>query len=369
MKEKLKNLDQKKIYFVAGGFILAIIILLLGGAFIYNKFFYKRSYKEIEEIMVKSAQNYLSKDKDKLPKNYNDEITLTDSDLVSAKEMKSIQEYLKDEESPCTGNVVITNINGKYRYTPSLDCKDNYQTVKFIDYIKKTVPVITTGNGLYQSNEDLIYRGDNVNNFLKLNNQNYRIVKFQNNQTVIISAEKTESIPWDDRYNVQKNSTMGINDYSVSRIKEYLEKLYKGNKLLTEEDKLLTVAHNLEIGKREGNATDKTGALEKSAIIENQFIGLLPLYDFLNASLDQDCTTSNSRSCVNYNYLSKYNYPWWSMSATSKNTYQVYRIKSKGSAIETSASNSSYVRAVLHLSKDTLYVSGTGSEDDPYIIK
>ncbi len=366
MKEKIEKIGKKKLLMI-GGFLLLIVIILFGGAFLYNKLFYKRSYAEIEEIMVDAAKNHFSKHEKELPQNYNDVVSLSDTDLVTLEEMKSISEYLKDESTTCTGNVTVTNINGEYRYTPSLDCGNQYKTVKFIDYIKKTVPVVTEGNGLYNINEELVYRGDDVNNYIKFSGKNYRIVKFSMDSPVIIYTEKLESVVWDDRYNIEKNSNMGINDYDVSRIREYLEKLYKGDTFITPEKKLLVIAHNLNIGKRAGKDTDKTGGLEKSAILEKQFIGLLPLSDYLNASLDQNCTTSVSPSCINYNYLAKYKYNWWTMTATNLNTFRVYRIS--GNATLTSASSNGYVRPVLHLTKEALYVSGDGTKGNPYILK
>lgn len=366
MKEKIAKIEKKKILIISG-FLLLIIIILFGGAFIYNKFFYKRSYQEIETIMENAAKSYFQTNQDKLPQNINESISLSDTTLTTAEKMKSLAEYLKDETTTCTGSVTVTNINGNYRYTPYLDCDTKYQTQKFINYIQSNTPIVTEGNGLYQLNNELVYRGDTVNNYLKFSGKTYRIIKFTNEETVIILTEKLESMNWDDRYNVEKNSNMGINDYPVSRIKEYLDKLYQGTSLITEENKLTVVAHNLEIGKRIGAETDKTGTPEKSTLLENQYIGLLPLYDYLNASLDTNCTTSISASCMNYNYLAKFNYNWWTMTATSLNTFRVYRIDQK--AVLNSTSGSGYVRPVLHLTKDAIYISGNGTKDNPYIIK
>ena len=366
MKEKIEKIGKKKLWFI-GGFFILILIILFGGAFLYNKLFYKRSYAEVEEIMLSAGQNYFKKNASILPKNYNDVVQVTEQELVDQGLMKNISEYIRKENVTCNGNVTVTNINGEYRYTPILDCGNQYQTVKFIDYIKKNVAIVSEGNGLYNLNEELVYRGDDVNNYLKFSGHIYRIVKFSGDSPVIILTEKLESTSWDNRYNVDKNSNMGINDYSVSRVKEYLDKLYQDESFIRKDKKLLAVAHSLEVGKRAGADTDKTGGLEKSAIIENQFIGLLPLYDYLNASLDQNCTTSISPSCVNYNYLAKYRFQWWTMSATNLNSYRVYRING-GPGLST-ASNTAYLRPVLHLTKDALYVSGDGTKDNPYILK
>ena len=372
IKEKLKVTDKKKLILVAVFFVV-IIIILFGGAILYNKFFYKRSYTEVENIMLTTAKKHMNSHKDKLPANINDSVTLSVSDLVRLEEMKDISEYIKDDSVTCKGSITITNINHTYRYVPSLDCGTSYKTKFFIDYIKDTNPIVENGNGLYNMNEQLVYRGDNVNNYLKLFDKLYRIVKFVDNHAVIIFSETSEVQKWDDRYNIDKKSNSGINDYSVSRVKDYLDSLYNGETILginTEtgiDSKLLAVSYSLEIGKRSDKDTDKTGSLERGAIIENQFIGLLPLYDFLTASLDKNCVTSVSNSCMNYNYLSKFEKTWWTCTASNSNSYSVFYID-RGPDFK-SAYSTANARYVLHLAKDALYVSGTGTYEDPYIVK
>ena len=369
MKEKLAKIDKKTKIMVVG-FLILIIVILFGGAFVYNKFFYKRSLDEIEQIMLDSAKNHFEKYPNMLPQNINDSITITDSDLVATEEMNTIAEYLKDETSTCQGKVTVTNINGKYRYVVYLDCgQEKKRTQTFIDYIKENVPTTESGNGLYSLYNEIVYRGDNVNNYLKLSGKTYRIVKFSDDQTVIIYTEKQESTVWDDRYNTSKQDNSGINDYSVSRIRDYLNDLYKGNTFLSESDKLLAVAHTIGIGKRNNNDTDKSGSLENAAIMENQYIGLLQINDYLNASLDVNCTNTNSPSCANYNYLSKYKYNWWTTTASSANSYRVFRIKGSSTAEVANASSSAYIRPVLYLAKDAIYVSGDGTKENPYIVK
>lgn len=371
MKEKLEKIEKKKLI-LAGSFLLMIIIILLGGSLIYNKFFYKRSFSEIENILLTSTKNYTSKNKDILPKQINETITISANELIKAEEMKEFEEYTKDESISCSGNVTITNINNTYRYTPTLDCGTSYKTKKFIEYIKEKNPIVESGNGLYNMNEELVFRGDNINNYLKLAGKLYSIVKFTNDETVIINTEKLDKTIWDDRYNQEKNSTVGINDYSVSKIRDFLNDLYKNNSILKDKKNnidvsTLVIAHNLNFGKRSSKDTEKNGELEKSAILENQFIGLLPLNDYLNASLDKNCTTSISASCMNYNYLSKYQKAWWTMTATSLNSYNVYKIESSPKL--TAANNSACPRYVLHLAKDAIYVSGDGTKENPYIVK
>ena len=373
-KEKIKGLGKKSIFLIIGFFVL-ILIIIFGGAYLYNKFFYKRSYTEIENIMMNAAQNYTKKHEEALPQELGGTVSLSANELEAAEEMDSILEYTKDETTACDGTVIITKLNDSFRYRPILNCDKKYKTNKFIDEIQKRQPIVESGNGLYKLNEELVFRGDNVNNYLKLGNSLYRIVKFSNEETIIIYSDKYESTIWDDRYNKEKDMRTGINDYSVSKIRDYINSLYyKDTKFFsinTEfglNPKNIIIPYDLQIGRRESGDTDKTGTTEKKAIMEKQMIGLLPLYDFMNASLDADCTKGTSPSCVNYNYLSKYIYRWWTMTGTSLNTYNVYQV-ADGIAVLKAASSFAYVRPVVHLAKDAIYVQGEGTYENPYIVK
>lgn len=372
MKEKIEKIGKKNII-IAGVFFISVIIILFGGALIYNKYFYKKTYNQMEEMLVKAAQEYLNEFKEELPSKPNDYVEITENMLVNTNKIKNIDNYIKNANTTCSGSVFVTNINGNYRYVPKLDCGQNYyKTTTFIDYIKKNINIVESGNGLYNLNDELVYRGDNVNNYIKINNKNYRIVKFSDDYPVIIYTEKADTISFDDRYNIEKDDTAGVNDYEVSRMRDYLNNLYNAtgkDALLTDANKLMIVQHDLPIGKRSVEDTDNSGTIEKSKILTEQYIGLLPVYDFLNASTDTNCVNINSKACSNYNYLSKYRFNWWTMTANNKNTYEVYRVAGKGIARSNNASTMGYVRPVLYLAKDVIYVSGNGSSENPFIVK
>ena len=373
LKKDTKEVFETKNLIIVGIFVVSIIIILFGGALIYNKFFYKKSYNEVEEIMVDAALEYLEKYEKKLPQNVNDAITLKEDTLVSSGLINSIDSYVKSKDgNTCTGEVKVTKIGeDKYRYIAFIDCGENiYQTKSFNDYVNENVEIVSNGDGLYSLNNELVYRGDQVNNYIKLGGKIYRIVKIQDGTTVVIFTDKSTSTNWDDRYNIEKDDFAGINNYETSRIRTYLNNLYKStgeDAFLSNSVKLLVTQYDLPIGKRSNSDTDKTGSLEKAMVLTEQYIGLLPISDFLNASLDVNCTTTVSKSCFNYNYLSKYKYAWWTSTANSKNTYKVYRIDGVASTVN--ASGNAYVRPVLHLAKDIVYVSGDGSYNKPFIVK
>jgi len=197
----------------------------------------------------------------------------------------------------------------------------------------------------------------------------WRIVKIANEQAILILSEKNTRLVWDDRFNTQMNRTVGINDYPVSRVYENLTATYKGTELFNKESKKLLAIHNLYTGKRyEGDAYND-GSIEKALFLERQYIGLLPLYDYFNASIDTNCASALTESCANYNYLNHFDYNWWTITADAADTHKVFRVSSDGTVESLKAKSNGYLRPVIHLVKDALYVEGTGTESDPYIIK
>lgn len=365
----IEKIGTKKII-ITMCIIILILILFMVGAFIYNKLYYKKSYSEIENIMVNSAKKYYTKNKDRLPNNEGDITSIEVNELVKQNYMKDISSYLKNDKEKCTGKVNVTKINKDYKYTPKLECT-NYNPKYLAEHIKEKVTKVKSGEGLYELNNELVYRGENINNYLTFAGYNWRIVKVANDKVKIIFDDEmkdAEAIEWDDRYNEEAESEVGKNDYKVSRIKESLEKLYLDEKMFSKKDRLSISTSTVEIGKRNITDQNKTGAPERSELLDNQYLSLLPVYDYLNASIDENCKSIETKSCNNYNYLAKSESSWWFVTASTSNSYQVYKFD--GDTIDYyQAASQSHIRPVLSLTEDTFYVSGNGSKDNPYKIK
>ena len=267
--------------------------------------------------------------------------------------MKTISEYLKDKKTSCKGTINITKVNQNYRYTPILNCDKEYKTTYLTDYIKNNEPIKTSESGLYELNNELVYRGEIINNNVSFANLNWKIIKISENKIILILSDLIKSEkqqPWDNRYNQEKDAKIGINNYELSRAREYLNNLYESNTLFTENDKLLISNNNLFIGKRSINDEDKTGQAEKSKILENQYIGLLPAYDYINASIDNNCKSLETESCNNYNYLALFEQNWWLITAEKENTNKVYKVENDASIYNAQAVNKAYIKKsdVLH---------------------
>lgn len=370
------------------GIVVIGLIVVLGLGFIFSLFSKKEyTYAEVEDFMKDAAISYFEDYPKKLPTTTDESIEVTTSILVENKKMKELDYYLKDQN--CKGNVTVDKVSNKeYTYTPYLKCGNTYETTTFYDAIKNKNNIVTSGYGLYLYNGEYIYRGTNVNNYVKFSDSKriFRIVKVtKNNEVVLMQETASENeFPWDDRYNKVYDDNSGINDYKNSKISDILDYYYKGKigqevedkynyyeytqeeKFLTKEDRAKTVEFKSCVGRRSESDTSRDGSTECSTTYDTK-IGLLPVYDFLNASIDPNCTTTTSPSCQNYNYISDGSSTWFANgdSDESDMAYMLYL----GYVGSSEASEDNYIRPVIHLSDKVMLEKGKGTVNNPYIIR
>lgn len=359
---------------------MALLVVVALGAlflllFIISLFNHKTyDYEEIESIMEKAAISYFKTYPDSLPQNEKQTAQITTSTLIATGKMKDLSKYTKKGIS-CDGKVEIAKRGNEYIYTPYLTCGEDYTTQKLSSLILSS-EIVKEGYGLYKINDSYVYRGELVDNYVKLNDYLWRIVKIDTSDNIVLVLEDIFSynVPWDNRYNNEQKYNSGNNSFTSSRIKETLNSLYNGdilsgkNELLDNSTKAKMVEFNLCTGKRDINNATSDNSVECSTTEKDTKIGLLTVSDYLAASIDPNCNTTTAKACQNYNYLNNKTKFWL---ATPKNntTYQVYSVTANGIVKEECASSFANARAVIHLNSNTLVKSGTGTEKDPYIIK
>lgn len=364
------NSDLKKRLIIFGSVGIGLVVVILLIVWIINLIIGgSMSYDQIETKMKEAAIEYYDNNKQLLPID-GSEVSVDATTLVNTKFMKPLEDLVSDDGVNCTGKVVVKQKDTAYSYIPYLDCGVSYTTVEFYKKIIDNKNIVTAGNGLYQMNDEYVFRGEDVNNFVKINDQLWRIVKvLPNNDIQLIFDGLTLKSDWDNRYNVDRDYNVGINDFSVSRIRNYLEELYSQDTIFNDFVKDKMVVFDVCYGKRGFSETNNNGSIECSMVLENQKVGLLPIYDYVNASLDNSCAKLEDRQCQNYNYLTIGGSPWWTITASSENTYRVFTISSSGYPQANNASSTASVRPVIHLSSSALYSSGSGTELDPYTVK
>ena len=367
----MSNPIIRKAFIILGVFFLIVLIIILIASCSNRQKVYK--YTELEDKMVELAKKrYSDKNKDSLPKNNGDYIEVSLQSFVEDGTFKDIQSIVQNN-SACTGNVKIINNNGYYLYIPYLNCGSDYQSKTIYDAIVTEENIVNSGNGLYETTNEgeYIYKGDNVNNYLSLNGIIYRIIKINEDGYLrIIDMSKRESSKWDDRFNVTRNSNVGINDYIInninSRIKDSIENTYYNDNIYNDAMRSYFVSTPQCVGKRSVNDSIYDD-VECSNQIEAFPFGLLKANEYFKATLDSNCNSYDSESCINYNYLALIG-STWTITADKDTTYKAYKITSNGITLSNTI-NSTNIKVVTTINPDLLVTGGDGSQANPYTIK
>ena len=393
MLESIKKIDKKLLMMM--GFVLFVIVLIIilmvvmsvstGG---------KISYEKIEKKLEQAAEKYYKDNDSDLPKKVGDIIKIDADELVSEGYIKDLSEYT-EENVTCSAEVIVGKTVDGYDYVAALNCDEDYKTEFLADKLISS-DVVTTGDGLYKLDEivttgevlgmddegyDLssnelmsgyIYRGEKPNNYVLIDEQLYQIVKIDGKKDLTLLSMSTKlKSTYDNRYNSEEDKNVGINDYTKSRALEKIQNQFENKE---EKDGLIKnkiVSKNICIGPRSDEETTTDSSVECSVVMKNQLYGMLTINDVILASLDENCDTTLNKECENYNYLMPAKTSYWTITPSTEDTYMAYRVATKEKQpIELiKASSSSTIRYTYYLSNRLVYVSGTGTKTDPYIVK
>ncbi len=371
---------NKKTLIIIGSSIIGLIVCLLIVVWlisIIKPHYY--SYEDFEVKVTEATKNYYKDNPTQLPAS-DGEYNMAYSTLVDNEYIKPLNEMLKDGDN-CSVQILVTKYNDNYSYIPYLTCPGSYETKELYKVVLEQNPVVLDGTGLYSDgNSGYYFRGDVTNNYVQIGEYGeekreqpylWQIMGVESDGTIkIISAHTTsERYTWDDRYNEKEESFDGYNDFEKSRIKDTLISLAGNDEILPEEFRNKLVAKELCIGKRKVNDTSKDGSVECATKTETKYLfGLITPYEFLRASLDSNCKVAESLSCLNYNYLSGYTANSWSITSNADNTNKTFGFG--GGVMDSFKSDREkklYVTA--YINKRAFFKSGTGTSDDPYIIR
>ena len=361
-------------------FIIVLVVLILVFTIFFGKNIAKKAttYNDMEGLLVNATKKYANDNVNKIPTKEEESNKVTLDTLENFGYIKELK-ALEDANVKCTGYTQMFYKNKNVVYVPYLKCGKYYETKSIADYILDKETIVSSGDGLYKKGNTYVFRGEEPNNYLGIGNRLYRIIDINENGEVrLISENKFDiSFVWDDRYNPEKDENSGFNTYSKSRLKEYFDYMIAYNDTdekseynyfsAQEMDKM--IAHNVCTGKR-SILDDRIDASVDCAEEEpNQYLSLIRISDYAQASIDQNCKTIYDKSCVNYNYLAHLgNNTFRTMNSVSDNSYQVYYIN-YGVADVTRASNSFNANLVIYIDKLSLYASGLGTYDEPYVIR
>ena len=289
------------------------------------------------------------------------------------------------------------------------------------EYISK---LDLTYNGLEvdeTTDKNLRYVGAAPKNYLKFNDEIWRIIGVFNNITTIDEQEneKTESLvkivrndslgdyySWDSSES-STNGGYGINEWSQADLMTELNTDYINPNPASETTLWFDGQNNSKNGLYDYDKNIKSKSIDKVAKVKwntsraeygasaldsyNQErstpsdnvptnniwdgkIALIYPSDYGYASTDQTCRnnmgslTNNVYNCKNENWLFNSSFQW-TLSPVSGIAYFVFAVDSSGYVSYTNASYTFGVRPVLFLKSDVVIAGGTGIESAPYTIE
>ena len=270
---------------------------------------------------------------------------------------------------------------------------------------------VTSGDGIYKDEYEsgrCVYRGENPNNYIRFNNELWRIIAREADGAYKIVRNEVlpEDMPFDENdYRDSEsngaggtycaNSSYGCNawaatanmvgspseftngDYSGtvlldSSLNTYLNGEYL-NSITVNKDKI--VNHDYNIGAVVYNNNDLATQIEgEKAYKWNGKVGLISESDYINANSDMNtCGTlskynSKYKTCRNTNWMYISGTWWWSLSPDADYSYYVWRVLNVGYLDNNSAYNSRGVRPAVYLTS-SLSLSGSGTQSNPFTIQ
>ena len=384
----------------------------------------KDSFKNSAQLIADNAEK--KKVSDKLL-GKDEEITCKDVAKINDEDYASCKISFDSE-----GNAKVS-ITGKGKFKGlkiTNGTKGNAEVIEITKptYGMKAVEYITNlleydGEGLKIDNTpdaNIRYYGSDPNNYVKFNNELWRIIGVFGNNVKLIRKDSLGNLSWDSSESTI-NGGWGVNEWSQADLKNYLNKMYSGgtsvtcyngqsNKTTTcptntldETSKSLIDYHTWNTGapnyKELYNSTTdsldtvefykaergtENGKICTSGDYCNDtvtrtttwtgYIALPYVTDWAYASSENDCNTkidqSSTLKCKNNNWMFK-NILYWTLSpyANSGGSRYVWLVYSGDLVPDNFAAGGGSVFPAIYLKSNILIESGKGTSSDPYILK
>lgn len=332
----------------------------------------KKLYNEQVNLIVSNARRWGVEHSNLLPSNGIYYLSLNDliaSGYVSQKEIKDPR-----DESTMSGCVIIyyeeESKQYQYRYEEA-SCKDNapvYQT-----FFEKMSGL--SGVASNDPNRNLRYVGTSPNNYVKFNNEIWRVIGVFDGQAKIIRDEFYNSLAWDNNNN---------NDWSLSTLQTELNTRFY-NSIEVGSKGYIDNTHVWKLG---GGTTQYTSATRSDFYSAEQgstvytgrptewtgAIGLMYPSDFAYASDGLTCDSTalykwnESFDCYNSSWLHDNSYSQWTLTPRSDLATAVFSTLPTGAMDDDYANYAKGVRPVLYLKSSVKIKSGSGSSTDPFIL-
>ena len=338
--------------------------------------------------------------------------TLQENELLENK----LENPLTGKNIPSTSIVKIIKNNEEYIYKFSLDYQ--YLLEHIIDLYSSEETRIS--NGLKKDNtpdQNIRYYGSNPNNYVSFNNELWRIIGVFGNNVKLVRSEKLGNLSWDSSES-SVNGGYGVNEWSQSDLKNYLNTMYYGGTTVTcygdtknstttcptnkldNTSKSLIDNHLWNTGGIEwkirtnpvafykaerGNITGKicTGGdgcndTVKRTTTWTGYVALPYMTDYAYASSESICETNMDAKdsegkyvCMNNNWIFKPNTVYWTLSpyALGNASSHVWNVSYVSNLYVSDAAKGYAIFPTLYLKSNVLIESGNGTSSNPYTLK
>ena len=309
------------------------------------------------------------------------------------------------------------------------ECSEDSFKVNLADHITRLYnnEETRTSNGLKKDNtedENIRYYGSDPNNYVRFNNELWRIIGVFGNNVKLVRSEKLGNLSWDSSES-SVNSGWGVNEWSQSDLKNYLNTMYYGGAEVTcyggrNNSKKTCPTNKLDDASKSliDNHTWNTGAIDVTdTTIVNQetgalntvpfykaergsvngkictggdycndtverttewpgYVGLPYVTDWAYASGEAECETnlakedsSGKNLCKSNNWMSSDRYSWYlSPIANTSGAVGAWDVGDIGLANSEGVFVSRRFSPALYLKSDAKIMSGKGTSSDPYIL-
>ncbi len=233
------------------------------------------------------------------------------------------------------------------------------------------------------ANKNLRYVGSNPNNYIKFNDETWRIIGIVDGGVKIIRQDRVEDA---DGNNTMKWNTAGTNDWTTASLQTYLNGTYYESLTSTAKEQIEETTWNLGGWSTNAVSASDMYTYERGTTVYSgrptEWTGNIALMypsDWGYASTNTSCRTDiNSSNCSNSNWLytsrvesgnDTSQYYEWTMSPYSYDSYGVLGWNSSGYVDSYVGSHSWGARPVVYLKSNIQISSGNGTSSYPYQIQ
>lgn len=204
------------------------------------------------------------------------------------------------------------------------------------------------------------FNGSNPNNYIKFNNETYRIIGVIDGKVKLLKNDSIINVAFDSK---------SSNNYEESSVSSYLNTEFINN--LGDNIELIETS-TWYIGGLDNSFKTKPGKeiinyeigdKKNNGVTIIQKIGLPYISDYIYAGNESiyDETVKNQN-----NWLFTSN--MWFITRTNSNLVYSYYLKNDGTIDTDIASNNKNIKPTFYLKGSVRYLSGTGTNADPYIV-